>query len=307
MKTLIITGGLGFVGKNFYNYMKDEWEKIIIIDKNTYAADYNFVKNILNKNHEIIIGDICNQDLLKNVINDGSTIIHMAAESHVDNSFKSSLLFNQTNCFGTHTILEVCRFKKINKLIIISTDEVYGESSIAKYENSGLNPTNPYSATKASMDILSQTYMKTFKLPINIVRPNNIYGPYQNSEKIIPAIAKAIANNSKINIHGKGLTERNFLYVDDFSNAIKTILNLNITGEIFNLKSNNRYKIIDLVEKGCLIANIQTKNIINFVKDRPFNDNVYTVNDDKIRSYGWKEKEDFVKKFQDIIINKLFL
>ncbi len=307
MKELIITGGLGFIGKNLYKKIRNNWDKIIILDKNTYASDLNFVNKYLRANDEVVIEDICNEKIVNSIIKDGVNIIHLAAESHVDNSFKSSLIFSKTNNYGTHVILEACRFRAINKLMIISTDEVYGESTKEKFENSALNPTNPYSATKASMDLLSQTYFKAFNLPLNIIRSNNIFGPYQNSEKIIPAIARAINTKTKVNIHGKGLTERNFLHVNDFINAIEFVLSANPTGQIFNIKSNNRFKIIDLVEMASDFTNTPIENLIKFVEDRPFNDQVYTVNDDKIRKLGWEEKEDFQTNFKDIVLNKLYL
>ena len=307
MKNLIITGGLGFIGKNYYLSIRDKWEKIIIIDKVTYAADYEYFLTIKREKDEVIIGDITDIDFLEKNIKKESIVIHFAAESHVDNSFKSSLIFSKTNSYGTHTLLEVCRNKSINKFIMISTDEVYGESSLPCNESSPMAPSNPYAASKAGADLIAQSYYKSFNVPIIIVRPNNLYGPRQNAEKIIPAIIRAINGGKKLSIHGKGETSRFFLHVNDFNSALNLIIKKGKNGEIFNINGSNKYKIIDLISEAANYKGISINNFAEFVKDRPFNDQLYVVNGEKIKSLGWIEKENFIKSFFSLIDKKSFI
>ena len=249
-KKLLITGGLGFAGKHFYKSQINKWKSIVIYDKMTYAADKVFVNKFFNKKKDkIVIGDILNSKTLGKNIDKNTCVVHFAAESHVDNSFETSLIFTNTNTLGTHKLLEICRIKKPYKIIIISTDEVYGESLKSyKNENSRLQPTNPYSASKASADLISQTYMGTFKLPICILRPNNLYGERQYIEKIIPAIINSISYKKILKIHGRGKTIRRFLHVDDLSAAIELLIKKSKTREIYNIGGNFRIRIYDLVK-----------------------------------------------------------
>ena len=306
-ETLIITGGLGFIGKNFYNYIKNFFGKVIIFDKNTYAADYKFVKNVLRKNDEIVLGDICIKKDLNNVIQNGYYLVHFAAESHVDRSYKNSLKFSRVNLFGTHNLLEYCRHFKLKKIIICSTDEVYGESFKKKNEKSLLRPTNPYSASKAAADLMSQTYILSYKLPICIIRPNNVYGIRQKSEKIIPAIASSINNDSILKIHGNGTNVRHFLHVTDLSKAIKLILDKSPIHEIYNIGGKEKHTINNLIKLALKISNKKNNNLIEYVEDRPFNDKVYSIDSSKIKKLGWREKSIFKKEFKYIIQNKSYL
>ncbi|OUW95810.1 MAG: hypothetical protein CBD97_02445 [Pelagibacteraceae bacterium TMED237] len=295
-KILFLTGGLGFAGKHYYKKYRKNWDRVIVFDKKTYASDLKFFKKYKRKKDSLIIGDICNYKKLYNAMPKNCYVIHFAAESHVDNSFLSSLIFTKTNAFGTHTLLEVCRLKQNKKIIIISTDEVYGETyGKRKNEKSLLEPTNPYSASKTSADIISQTYFKCYKMPISIIRSNNLYGEYQYIEKIIPATINAIHQSPKIKlkIHGKGLTVRNFLHVSDFSSSIQTVLKKSKAGEIFNVRGKYKIKIIDLIKYLASIYNVNISKFSKFVKDRPFNDFTYNISDKKIRSLGWFEKKKF--------------
>jgi dTDP-glucose 4,6-dehydratase len=307
-KILFLTGALGFAGKHYYKNYKDKWDKIIVYDKYTYASDFNFFKKYKRKKDKIIKGDVCNFKKLFKSIPIKSYVIHFAAESHVDNSFLTSLKFTKTNSLGTHTLLEVCRLKKNKKITIISTDEVYGETrNNKKNEKSILEPTNPYSASKTSADIISQTYFKCYNLPINIVRANNLYGDYQYIEKIIPATVNAINNGKKLTIHGKGENIRNFLHVDDFAAAVQLITFKSKMGEIFNVKGNFRIKIIDLIKKLSKLSNKKINKFSKFVKDRPFNDFTYNISDKKIKLLGWKEKKNFNTEIIKILKKNLVL
>ena len=307
-KILFLTGALGFAGKHYYNLYKNNWDKIIVYDKGTYAADKSFFYKHKRKKDKVIIGDICDFKKLYKSMPKNCYVIHYAAESHVDNSFFSSLIFTKTNTLGTHTLLEVCRLKKNKKITIVSTDEVYGETiNKRKNEESLLEPTNPYSASKTSADIISQTYYKCYQLPICIVRANNLYGAYQHIEKIIPATINAINYGKKLEIHGKGNNIRNFLHVDDFASAIQIITIKSKNGEIYNVKGKFRIKIIDLIKKLSILSKRKVSDFASFIKDRPFNDFTYNISDKKIKLLGWKEKKNFNSEIVEILEKNLVL
>lgn len=307
-KILFLTGGLGFAGKHYYKNFKNNWDKIIVYDKCTYASDLSFFKKYKRGKDKLIKGDVCDYKKLLKSIPVKSYVIHFAAESHVDNSFLTSLIFTKTNSLGTHTLLEACRLRKNKKITIISTDEVYGETTNSiKNEKSILEPTNPYSASKTSADIISQTYFKCYKMPISIIRANNLYGDYQYVEKIIPATINAINNGKKLRIHGKGGNFRNFLHVDDFASAVHLVTFKSKNGEIFNVKGNFRIKIIDLIKKLSKISNKKVNKFSRFIKDRPFNDFIYNISDKKIKLLGWKEKKIFNNEIVKILEKNLVL
>ena len=307
MKNLVITGGLGFIGKNFYKNIKDKWDKIIILDKNTYAADYEYFLSIKRECDDVFLGDVTDSDFLEKHINKFDHVIHFAAESHVDKSFKSSTVFSLTNTYGTHLLLDICRFKEVEKIIVISTDEVYGESNLYCDEGAPMRPSNPYSATKSGADLISQSYYKSFKMPVVIVRPNNVYGERQNAEKIIPATIRAVNGGKKINIHGNGLTSRFFLHVDDLSSALDLILKKSKGGDILNIKGSTKIRIIDLISYAAKYKNIEVESISNFIEDRPFNDLLYSVDGSKIINLGWKEEKDFFSTFEGLIDDNSFI
>jgi len=304
MNNLIITGGLGFSGKHFFRLSQKYFKNIYVVDKKTYSADIDFFQRYKRKTDKLLIFDICNQKKLLNVIKSDSHVVHFAAESHVDNSFKSSLIFTKSNALGTHVLLETCRVKKPKKIIIISTDEVYGESiKYYKNEKSLLSPTNPYSASKAAADLISQSYYKSFKLPLVLVRSNNLYGSFQHIEKIIPATINAVNFGKKLSIHGKGLTTRHFLHIEDLCEAIFILLKKFKPGEIYNIAGKQDIKIIDLIKLISKIKNINFKKVSKFVEDRPFNDQNYKINCDKIKKLGWKEKKNFFQEISKMTIN----
>lgn len=308
MNNLIITGGLGFSGKHFFLNSQKYFKDITIIDKKTYSADLSFFKKNKRKNDKLKILDICNYKKLINLINTNSTVVHFAAESHVDNSFKSSLKFTKSNALGTHVLLEVCRVKKPSKIVIISTDEVYGESILNfKNEKSLLSPTNPYSASKAAADLITQSYFKSFKMPLVLVRSNNLYGPFQHIEKIIPATINAVNFGKKLSIHGKGLTIRHFLHIDDLCEAIFILLKKFRPGQIYNIGGKKSIKIIELIKTISQIKGVNFKKISNFVQDRPFNDKNYKISCKKIKKLGWKERKNFLIEIKKITLkNQVF-
>ena len=280
-----------------------------------YCADEKNVDNeIRNDNRYIFIkGNICNDELIVNVLKQHNIthIIHFAAQSHVQNSFDDSINFTNDNILGTHTLLECCKkYGKIMKFIHVSTDEVYGESMLSieethKTEHSILCPTNPYAATKAGAELLAQSYNHSFNMPIIITRGNNVYGPNQYPEKLIPKFIKQLKENKKVTIQGDGSNVRAFLHAYDTAKAFETILDKGSIGEIYNIGCNDgmEYSVMDIAK--ILIKLIKnTENYdewIDYIEDRPFNDKRYYISNKKLRDLGWNIEKDFLESLKELI------
>ena len=314
---LLVTGGCGFIGSNFINYIYNNYNNINIIniDALYYCANIkNIHTNIINdkKRYVFIKGNLCNKNLLDNILKKYNIryIIHFAAQSHVQNSFEDSLQYTKDNILGTHTLLEACRkYNKIIRFIHVSTDEVYGESKLNevnhKTEYSTLYPTNPYAGTKAGAELIAQTYYHSFKLPIIITRGNNVYGPNQYPEKLIPKFIKLLKNNKKVTIQGNGNVIRGFLYITDTVKAFEKILCYGKIGEIYNIgcEKDMEYSINDIAK--ILIKLIKKddnyEKWIEKIEDRPFNDTRYYISNDKLKALGWKCETKFIDGLNKIL------
>ena len=290
MKTLLVTGGCGFIGSNFINTIFNVNDyKIINMDAMYYCANENNVNEEVRNSarYTLIKGNLCSFDLVRHVLQcyNINVIVHFAAQSHVQNSFEDSLQYTNDNVVGTHTLLECARrYGKIERFIHISTDEVYGESMLdesesKKLEESMLCPTNPYAASKAAAELIAKSYYHSFKMPIIITRGNNVYGPNQYPEKLIPLFVKLLLDNKHVTIQGDGTNVRAFLHVNDVCSALKLILLKGKLGEIYNIGSDERdeYTVLHIAQM--LITKIQKptdydKWITN-IEDRPFNDKRY--------------------------------
>jgi len=300
---LLITGGCGFIGSNFINYYfpKNKVSKMVNIDAMYYCAnELNVHKPIRNSSNYVLIkGNICDSDLVEHILKEHKIthVIHFAAQSHVQNSFDDSLTFTKDNILGTHILLESCRkYGKIQKFIHVSTDEVYGESMNSvdekhKTEHSVLCPTNPYAATKAGAELIAQSYNHSYKMPIIITRGNNVYGENQYPEKLIPKFIKLLKENKKVTIQGDGSTLRAFLHAYDTATAFETILEKGKIGEIYNIGCDEgmEYSVMDIAK--LLIKNIQKtekyEDWIEYIEDRPFNDQRYYISNQKLKELGW--------------------
>jgi len=309
IETLFITGGAGFIGSNFINYFHKKYPniKIINFDALYYCGDENNidVRIRISDNYKFIKGNLQSYELLEYIFKEHKIthIIHFAAQSHVQNSFTDAIQYTKDNIIGTHNLLEIVRknLKDIVKFIHVSTDEVYGESKLDetnKTENSLLCPTNPYAATKAGAEMLVLSYYSSFKLPIIITRGNNVYGPNQYPEKLIPKFIKLLKDNKKVTIQGDGRCLRAFLHSSDTSTAFEKILEKGIIGNIYNIgcDENMEYSVIDIAK--LLIKKIKKttdyENWIEYIEDRPFNDQRYYISNDKLKSLGW----DIYKNFE---------
>jgi dTDP-glucose 4,6-dehydratase len=302
---LLVTGGYGFIASNFINYyfVKNEDCKIINIDAMYYCAN---VENVLpeiraSPRYVEVIGNIQSGDLLDHILKmyNVTHVIHFAAQSHVQNSFSDSLQYTRDNILGTHTLLESCRkLGQIELFIHVSTDEVYGESMLDSQEkmneSSLLCPTNPYAATKAGAEIIAMSYYHSFKMPIIITRGNNVYGPGQYPEKLIPRFIKLLKNGEKVTIQGDGSCTRNFLYVDDVVRAFDKILMRGEIGEIYNIggAADTEYSVMEIaiILIGKIKGTDEIDKWITYVEDRPFNDKRYYIDNEKLLALGWDIK-----------------
>lgn len=294
IKKIFITGAAGFIGSHLTKKLYDHYSnsKFILYDKITYAANKKYIRKLLKKkNVKFIQDDLLNLKSLQLNLKNIDLAINVAAESHVDNSFGNSLIFTQTNTLGTHYFLEACRKQKVKRIIHVSTDEVYGENLDKPFkENQSLNPTNPYSASKAGADMMVNAYKKSYKLNINTVRANNIYGTRQYPEKLISKSIYNFIHNKKMTIHGKGNNYRFYLSVEDFCDGMMQIINKGKFQEIYNIASDKKYKVIDVIKIIADYLNKDFKKNIKYVNDRPFNDKIYKINCNKLEKLSWKVK-----------------
>lgn len=302
-QNILITGGAGFIAshvtcrivKKYPNY------KIVVLDNLEYCGSLRNLAEVKDcPNFAFIHGDIKSQDTLRSTLEDHNidTVMHFAAQTHVDNSFGNSLAFSMTNVYGTHSLLEVCRvWGKIRRFINVSTDEVYGEqsfgSSLANSESCTLQPTNPYSAAKAGAEMMVTAYYKCYQLPCITTRGNNAYGPRQFPEKLVPKLILLACSKKKLPIHGTGENTRSFLYVDDVAAAYDLILHKGSPGEIYNIGTDRERRVVDVARDICRLCKLDPADHIEHVKDRCFNDRRYFISDEKLRLLGWKPLVDW--------------
>ena len=314
---LLVTGGCGFIGSNFINFIMNTHDQINIIniDAMYYCAnEENIDLKWRNSNRYVLIkGNLCSSDIVRHVFEQYTPthVLHFAAQSHVQNSFTDALQYTNDNIVGTHTLLEATRlYGKIQKFIHVSTDEVYGESMLNidekhKTEQSILCPTNPYAATKAGAELLAQSYNHSFNIPIIITRGNNVYGPNQYPEKVIPRFIKQLKNNEPVTIQGNGDCVRAFLHSHDTSTAFKCILENGKCGNIYNIGCDNGMEYSVLYVAQLLIREIQHTDDydkwITYIEDRPFNDKRYYISNKKLRDLGWDITIDFHKGIKQLI------
>ncbi len=289
---ILVTGGAGFIGSNFVRYFLEQNpdDSIINLDKLTYAGNLDNIVDLKgNSRHQFVCGDISDQVLVDQLSAETDAIIHFAAETHVDRSIVNPEVFIQTNIYGTLVLLEASKKHCHRRFIHISTDEVYGSCPEGDFrEENILTPSSPYSASKASSDLLVLSYYKTYGLPTIITRCSNNYGPYQFPEKLIPLMISNALEDKALPVYGDGLYIRDWLYVLDHCEAINQVFHRGEVGEIYNVGSENGKTNLDIVQ---FILNALGKpvSLIQHVKDRPGHDRRYAVNPEKIqKELGWK-------------------
>lgn len=286
--TILVTGGCGFIGSNFLNHMIKKYPltMFVNIDKLDYCASESNVQDAAN--YKFIKGDILDGYTILKILNqyDIQYVLHFAAYSHVDNSFDNSVEFTKNNVLGTHQLLESCRiWGRIKKFIHISTDEVYGdvEPGEFKRETSILLPTNPYAASKAAAEMLVNSYKKSYNLPVIITRSNNVYGPQQYPEKVIPKFILQNLRDMPYTVQNLK-AKRSFLYIDDVVSAFELILEKGVIGEIYNIGTETEISIEELMG---FIDGFMKKNPYEMIEDRPFNDIRYGIDSQKMHNLDW--------------------
>ena len=300
--SILITGGAGFIASHVVIELCKKYPqyRIVNFDKVDYCSCVKNLEEVASlPNYRFVRGDICSADLVNYVLeeNNVDTIMHFAAQTHVDNSFGNSFQFTENNIMGTHVLLECAKnFGRIRRFIHVSTDEVYGEGKDfdvkPMFEDEVLEPTNPYAATKAGAEFMAKSYYRSFNLPIIITRGNNVYGPHQYPEKLIPKFTNQLMRGRSVTVHGDGGNTRNFLHVKDVASAFECILHKGHVGEIYNVGGQNERSVLQVAEELIkIICPEQDKaSRITFVPDRCFNDLRYTINSDKLIALGWREQ-----------------
>jgi len=326
MQRILITGGYGFIGSNFVlKQVQKSNNKYLNLDKLTYAGNIDNLSSLVaEKDYHHVIGDICDRQLIIETLDQfqPNTIIHFAAESHVDRSIDDPMDFIQTNIVGTATLLDVAldywqktkdkENKENFRFLHVSTDEVFGSLDNDGFftETTPYDPSSPYSASKASSDHLVRAWYRTYGLPVLITNCSNNYGPYQFPEKLIPLIIANCIDEKPLPVYGSGLNIRDWLFVEDHCNAIYTVLQKGNIGETYNIGGNNEIKNIDIVKSICSILDELRprsngelyQNLITYVTDRPGHDLRYAIDASKIKNdLGWSPKETFETGIQKTI------
>ena len=308
---ILITGGAGFIGTNFIYYMLNKYSdyEFVCLDALTYAGNKNNLKKAIEtENFKFVKGNICDRELVFNLFEQESfdIVINFAAESHVDRSIENPEIFLDTNIKGTQVLMDACRKYGIKRYHQVSTDEVYGDLPLDRpdllfTENNPIHTSSPYSASKASADLLVLAYHRTFKLPVTISRCSNNYGPYAFPEKLIPVIISKAVNDENVPVYGEGLNVRDWLYVDDHCSAIDTIVHSGKDGEVYNIGGNNEKQNIEVVKTILKIIN-KPESLITYVKDRAGHDLRYAIDSSKLKNeLNWEPKTNFEEGIQKTV------
>ena len=298
MRTLLVTGGAGFIGSNFIRHILNNYPayKIVNLDKLTYSGNLNNLKDIQeSKNYKFIKGDICDKRSVLAAMRGCDFVVNFAAQTHVDRSIKSSAEFIRTNIEGVRVLLDAARKIRIKRFLHISTDEVYGDikKGLSK-EGDLLLPNSPYAASKAAADILCRSYFKTYKLPVMITRSSNNFGPYQYPEKVIPLFITNAIEGKNLPLYGDGKNVRDWIYVVDNCSGIDTALHKGKPGEIYNIGGGHLLRNIKIARDIIRMLGKDDK-FLKFVTDRPGHDRRYALNSNKLESLGWSPEYDFKK------------
>lgn len=298
MTTILVTGGAGFIGNCFIRHMLQKYSnyKIINLDALTYAGNLENLYDVKdNPNYEFVNGDICDKDLVTQIVSGVDMIVNFAAETHVDRSITGPEIFIETNVKGTMTLLQAAKEFNIERYLQVSTDEVYGTLGDTGYftETTSIAPNSPYSASKAGADMLVRAYYETYKVPTLITRCSNNYGPYQYPEKLIPFFISRLLRGEKVPVYGDGLNVRDWLYVYDHCAAIDAVLHKGRVGEVYNIGGHNEKTNLEITHL-ILDAMNKDESSIEYVQDRLGHDRRYAISNDKITSeLGWKPSVTF--------------
>jgi dTDP-glucose 4,6-dehydratase len=303
MKNLLVTGGAGFIGSAFVRHILRTYSNyhVVVFDKLTYAGNLNNLKEVASDvRYSFVQGDIADRNAVEQAVKDHQidTIVNFAAESHVDRSILTPDAFIQTDVVGTYVLLEVGRQYGITRFHQVSTDEVYGTISSGSFkEGDALEPNSPYSAAKASGELMVRAYYETYKMDVVITRGSNTFGPYHYPEKIMPLFITNAIDNQPLPVYGDGMQVRDWLYVDDHAQGIDFVLHHGQAGQAYNLGGGNERYNIDITHK---ILHLLSKpdSLIRYVADRPGHDRRYSLDCAKLHALGWKPAHSFESALQ---------
>lgn len=307
--SVLVTGGCGFIASAYLNYMVPKYPAVtfVNIDRLDYCASLKNITVSEASNYSFVKGDIGSEDLLRYVLATYKidTVVHFAAQSSVCASFDNSLAFTKDNALGTHVLLEAVRkYGGVRRFINISTDEVAGTIEEGEStENTVLRPTNPYSASKAAAEMIAYSYLVSYKIPIIVTRANNIIGPGQYAEKVLPTFIMQLLDGKKVTVHGDGSTKRNFMYVLDKVKAVELILQKGEVGKIYHIGTKCEKTVLEIAEmlRRYITPDKTLDDIITYVNDRPFNDKRYAVDSSALRALGWQEETSLDEQLPSII------
>lgn len=302
---IVVTGGCGFIGSNFIRYMFGKHPGIVIInlDKLTYAGNPENLRDVEGERHYTFVrGDICDERVVEELITaELDAVVNFAAESHVDRSITAPDEFIRTDVFGTFTLLEACRKRGVSRYLQVSTDEVYGSIEDGSFtEESTIAPNSPYSASKASADLLVRAYHKTYGMPVLITRSSNNFGPYQYPEKLMPLFITNAMDDLRLPLYGDGMNVRDWLFVADNCAAIDLVLQEGNPGEVYNIGGGQERTNIEIT-RGILDILGKPESLIEFVTDRPGHDRRYSLDFSKVAALGYKPRTDFEKMLEETV------
>ncbi len=293
---ILVTGGAGFIGSNFIRYVLGKYPNVRVVnyDKLTYAGNLENLADVEgDARYEFIRGDICDSKAVLEAMEGCDAVVNFAAESHVDRSITGPAEFIETNVCGTQVILDAVKKLKVERLLHISKDEVYGSIEAGSFkETDRLNPSSPYSASKAAADLLCNSYFVTFGVPVIVSRSSNNFGPYQFPEKIIPLFVTNALEDIPVPVYGDGLNVRDWTYVEDNCAALDAILREGKPGEVYNVGAGNEVSNLELTRRILDILG-KDESLIRYVADRPGHDRRYSIDSSKVRALGWAPRLDF--------------
>lgn len=317
---VLVTGGCGAIGSEVINRLKGKYPEVhfVNIDCLTYAGRKEHIEAPYD-NYTFVQGSITDAAFVSHVLDTykPTAIVHLAAETHVDNSFGNSFRFTMTNVFGTHVLLECCRKymeqgNRLDMFLHMSTDEVYGsvdDGEPARLENSLFSPSNPYAATKVGAEMICHAYEKSFGVPVVIARCNNAISKYQHEEKLIPRAVLNVMKGLKVPVHGKGMSKRTFIHAYDIADALDLILDKGVVGKVYNIGTDYEYTVMEVIQEivGLLRPGEAVADWVEYVDDRPFQDYRYSINASELRSLGWESKIGFGVALKDVVDFKTLL
>jgi dTDP-glucose 4,6-dehydratase len=303
-KTILVTGGAGFIGSNLIRFFLQTYTdcRIINLDKLTYAGNPDNLKDVeQDPRYEFVLGDIRDRDSVVRLFEQADMVVHLAAETHVDRSIVDAGEFVLTDVYGSFILFEALRQARIEVFLHVSTDEVYGSRDEGFFaEGDPLNPSSPYAASKAGADRLGYSYVVTYGLPIIIIRPSNNYGPFQYPEKFIPLFATNALEDKNLPLYGRGTNVRDWLFVEDHCRAIDLILRRGVLGEVYNVGANAEVRNIEVAERIVDILG-KPKELIDFVQDRLGHDRRYALDCAKLRDLGWRPEQPFAEGLEKTV------